>query len=67
MALTRNFSDQKSTSAQQANTGGHGGVDEAKLEGVKQRFRDRIAAKKKLMSTKINNESPGRMFFVVFR
>lgn len=49
-ALARNLSEQKSSPAHQANTGGRGGVDKEKLEGVKQRFRDRIAAKKKLSS-----------------
>ena len=64
MALTRNFADQKRTRAQQANTGGHGGVDKAKLEGVKQRFRDRIAAKKKLMSTKTNNNEASGTYII---
>lgn len=58
-AVARNLSAHRSSPAHQANSGGRDGVDREKLEGVKQRFRDRIAAKKKLMSAK-TNESPAR-------
>lgn len=55
--LAKNFTEQQSSRAQQSNADGRGGIDKEKLEGVKQRFRDRIAAKKKLAATK-STESP---------
>lgn len=54
--LARNLSERK-TSPTQGDS--RAGVDKEKLAGVKQRFRDRIAAKKKLIPAR-TNESPAR-------
>lgn len=49
-AVARNLAAQRNSPAQQE--GGRVGIDKEKLDGVKQRFRERIAAKKKLTQTK---------------
>jgi hypothetical protein len=56
--MARNLAEQKANPAHPANTGSLAGrINKEKLDGVKQRFRERIAAKKKIMSMK-TNESP---------
>lgn len=58
-ALARNLSERNNSPGHAGNTNSSAGVNKEKLEGVKQRFRDRIAAKKRLMSAR-TNESPAR-------